>query len=246
MAKKVILLIHEGLSEHYAFLDLLNALSPHNVTFVNADGDITSDFIRSDKSCQEIIADYVKEAPKKDSQHTYKLEDIIAVVQIVDTDGVYTDNVKTLVYKKDTDRAIYEEDKIYHFNIPKFVETRNYKRQNMYDLMNTKSITVVEEEKSYTFQFRMFYSSCNLDHVLYDIRNLDENLKTRMARAFAKKFANDVDGFVKFIESLNKSCSGEYKKTFDYLRIGNNSLSRCTNLILLLDKIKNESFKFDE
>lgn len=72
--------------------------------------------------------------------------------------------------------------------------------------------------------------SCNLDHVLHNKRNSTDDEKETDAYIFAKKYKNDIEGFVKFICESDFSVSGDYKESWVYIENGLNSIDRYTNL----------------
>ena len=59
--------------------------------------------------------------------------------------------------------------------------------------------------------YRVYYMSCNLDHVLYNKRNSTDEEKENDAYAFAKQYKGDRDGFVKFISESSFSVMGDFK-----------------------------------
>ncbi len=71
-----------------------------------------------------------------------------------------------------------------------------------------------------------------LDHVLYGVQNSDYATKRQNAILFAKKYKDDLDGFVKYISDPGIAVAGDYKATWEYIRQGLNSLHRHTNLNL--------------
>lgn len=72
--------------------------------------------------------------------------------------------------------------------------------------------------------------SCNLDHVLHNKRNSTDAEKETDAYAFAKKYKNNVDGFVSFICDSDFSVNGDYKESWIHIETGMNSIERYTNL----------------
>ena len=72
--------------------------------------------------------------------------------------------------------------------------------------------------------------SCNLDHVLYDKRNSTEEEKENDAYAFAKKYRNDLDGFIKFICMSEFSVNDEYRVSWEHIEKEMNSIERYSNL----------------
>ncbi len=76
--------------------------------------------------------------------------------------------------------------------------------------------------------------SCNLDHVLHDKQNSSDEEKEKNALAFAKRYRQDVDGFIKFIAESDFSVTSNYVESWNYIKQGVHSLERHTNLGLCL------------
>lgn len=72
--------------------------------------------------------------------------------------------------------------------------------------------------------------SCDLDHALYNKRGSDDLTKERDAHAFAKKYMDDIPGFVKIIAESDFSVCEGYKESWNYIKQGEKSLQRHTNL----------------
>lgn len=113
--------------------------------------------------------------------------------------------------------------------------------------MKAKGLNTLHSTKQvYSLPIEIYYFSCNLDHVLYSIRNLEEGLKIRNAEVFADEYENREADFIAFIS--NKSLCLAYNDTETWAKIKQeyNSLLRYTNLIvfffnnfeLLKDEIK--------
>ena len=85
--------------------------------------------------------------------------------------------------------------------------------------------------------------SCNLDHVLHDKRNLTNDEKENLAIAFARKYKDDIHGFIRFINDSNISVGGTFLETRAFIKEGLNSLGRHTNLGLCF---KNSQYKWTE
>lgn len=81
--------------------------------------------------------------------------------------------------------------------------------------------------------------SCNLDHVLHNKRNSTDDEKETGAYTFAKKYKNDVEGFVSFICNSDFSVNGDYKESWTHIEDGLNSIDRYTNLgICIMEEIE--------
>lgn len=72
--------------------------------------------------------------------------------------------------------------------------------------------------------------SCNLDHVLYNKLNTSDKEKEQNAFVFAKKYKDNIKGFLNYISQSDFSVVTEYKDSWLYIKQDVNSLQRHTNL----------------
>ena len=105
----------------------------------------------------------------------------------------------------------------------KGIINRNKQKSNNLDRLRTTG-------KIWNIPYRVYYMSCNLDHVLYDKRNSTEEEKENDAYAFAKKYRNDLDGFIKFICMSEFSVNDEYRVSWEHIEKEMNSIERYSNL----------------
>lgn len=61
--------------------------------------------------------------------------------------------------------------------------------------------------------YEPFYMSCNLDYVLYDLRNLSDEEKEKQATLFSRKYHDDTPGFLDYICHPTFSVLGTRKET---------------------------------
>ncbi len=120
------------------------------------------------------------------------------------------------------DEVFYESDGIHTPDPQGIIERNKQKTDNLYKLRGTGQIWQVP--------YRVYYMSCNLDHVLHNKRNSTDEEKETDAYKFAKKYKNDVEGFTKFICDSDFSVNGDYKESWAYIEDGLNSIARHTNL----------------
>lgn len=107
-----------------------------------------------------------------------------------------------------------------------FIKRNRNKRDNLGRLCTKKYI--------HKIPYRVFYMSCNLEHVLYDLLNLSDEEKHVRANKFAMKYKNNVDEFLDFIAESNFSVKGSYSETWSFLKQNNHSLERYSNLGICL------------
>ena len=71
--------------------------------------------------------------------------------------------------------------------------------------------------------------SCNLDHVLYDKLNSTDEEKEHDSYAFARRYKEDLPGFISFICDSPFSFKGDYAESWKFIRDQLHSLERNTN-----------------
>ena len=91
--------------------------------------------------------------------------------------------------------------------------------------------------------YRAYYRSSNLDHVLYGKLNSSDEEKENDAYAFAKKYKDDIDGFLKDISDSDFSRMEGYKESWAFIKKECHSLERHTNLGLCFSDIREERKK---
>lgn len=80
--------------------------------------------------------------------------------------------------------------------------------------------------------YKVYYMSCNLDHVLYNKLNSTDEEKEFDSFDFYEKYENDYKGFVDFLCNSDFSVNMSYKDSWKYIEQGLNSLNRHTNVNL--------------
>ena len=224
--KKVVLVIVEGPSDDTALGVMLNQIYDKDKVYVHImHGDITTrEGVRSDN----IVSKIGDEVRKYAKANHYTAKHFKQIIHIVDMDGAYIPN-GNVVMDAERDEIFYADDGIYTSD-PQGIMVRNkQKSDNLYRLRETRQIWQVP--------YRVYYMSCNLDHVLHNKRNSTDEEKETDAYIFAKKYKNDVKGFINFICHSDFSVDGDYKESWAYIEEGLNSIDRHTNFGIC---IKNE------
>lgn len=222
--KKIVLVIVEGPSDDIALGMALSQVYDKDFIYVHImHGDITT---RRGVNSQNIVAkignnvtDYAK------SQH-YKASDFKQIIHIVDTDGAYIPD-DNIIEKESYLDIQYESDGIYTNNKTGIVTRNQQKRDNLYRLRSCGTI--------WSIPYRVYYMSCNLDHVLYDKQNSTDKDKENDAYVFAKKYKGKVEGLEEFICKSPFSVTGDYKGSWDYIEKDLNSVNRYTNLCICIE-----------
>lgn len=231
--KKICLFIVEGAADEYSLaLPLQNIFDKYykqkNVEFHITYGDVTSKNGITPQNIVSRIGKFVKDFLEKN--HLQK-KDICQVVQIVDMDGAFIED-SCVVYdatQKFPRYPFYDNDKIFVKSEEKIsmLQTRNHQKvKNLNKIMSLSMIMT-------NIPYDVYYFSCNMDHVMQNEANMDDTKKVDEAEKFADNFKNNIDGFIEFIENAYpKNIIFNQKASWDYIEMGNNSLTRCSNFIL--------------
>ena len=221
--KKIVLVIVEGASDDTALGVALNQVFDKDSVYIHImHGDITT---RKGVNSQNIISkigDEVKGYAK--SQH-YKASDFKQIIHIVDTDATYIPDAN-IIEDTTLEEVIYEDDGIHAANAEAIKDRNKTKRDNLYRLRTQRAVWGVP--------YRVYYMSCNLDHVLYNKRNSTDEEKENDAYAFAKQYKGDRDGFVKFISESSFSVMGDFKESWKFIEKDMNSIELYTNLCICI------------
>ena len=228
--KKIVMVIVEGPSDDTALGVMLSQLFDRNSVYVYImHGDITT---RKGVNAQNIVARLGNEIRGYARSQHYTAKNFRQVIHIVDTDG--GDIPDEQVIKDDTkEEPAYESEGIYTKNPKLIIERNKQKRDNLRRLQSTGQI--------WNIPYQVYYMSCNLDHVLYDKRNSSDDEKEENSYRFAKKYRNDLQGFITYICKSDFSVKGDYKDSWKFIEYGLNSLERHTNFGICIEAELNET-----
>lgn len=223
MAKKVVLVIVEGPSDDTALGMLLDEYFDPQATKVHVvHGDITTTV-----GVNDIIARVNDEINNYCTRDHIPRDSIQEVIHLCDTDGTYIPNDYVIVDVNAED-PVYSETAIYTAN-KRGIEARNRKKSaNMDRLARVKKIG--------NTPYRVFYMSCNLDHVLYDMLNCTDEEKEDNAFSFSERFEGQLDEFISFISTSSFSVMTSYRESWEYIKEDLHSLERHTNFGLCFSK----------
>ncbi|MGN0311872.1 MAG: hypothetical protein ACI4CC_03770 [Lachnospiraceae bacterium] len=229
--RRVVFVIVEGASDETALGIALNQVFDKESVHIHImHGDITT---RIGVNSQNIVAKVGNEVRAYATSNHYKASDFKQIIHIVDTDAAYLTDDKIL---KDPECGglSYQDDGIHVSDVSKVISRNKQKIDNLHRLRSCGNIWGVP--------YRVYYMSCNLDHVLYDKRNSTDEEKEEDAYAFAKKYKNDVGAFMDFMCKSTFSVKGDFKESWEFIEADMNSIERYTNLSICLE----EEFKEKE
>ncbi len=228
--KKIVFFIVEGPSDREAIELLLNRLYPRDTVVVEVlFGDITTDRFVTPGNIVSKIGNLVKDYANKNH---YKVSDFREVVHLLDTDGAFiSDNC----IKEDpvAVKFLYSETEIRTAHRNLAIERNRKKRANISRICFLGMVWN-------TIPYKAYYMSANLDHVLYNILNSSDQEKDKNSHLFARKYKDDIDGFLEFISDSSFSVNGEFKESWEFIKVGCHSLERHTNFGLCFKQIREE------
>ena len=228
--RKIVFVIVEGASDDTALGISLNQVFDKESVYIHImHGDITT---RTGVDSQNIVSKVGNEVKDYAAANHYKATDFKQIIHIVDTDAAYLCDDKILEDLACMELS-YQDDGIHTNNVGKVIDRNKQKTDNLYRLRGCGNI--------WNIQYRVYYMSCNLDHVLYDKRNSTDEEKENDAYAFAKKYKDNVNAFLEYMCESSFSVKGDFKDSWQFIEKDMHSIERHTNLpICLLEEIKDK------
>ncbi|OUQ55073.1 hypothetical protein B5E58_12895 [Tyzzerella sp. An114] len=225
--KKIVFIIVEGPSDYDALGVIFSRLYNKNEVYVEiTHGDITSDLDSQKTNIVIKIANLVKKYAK--SNH-YKNSDFQEIIHLIDMDGTYVSD--DIIHEDlSRDKPFYTLTGIYTSKRIQLIERNRRKADNINRICFESKIWS-------SIPYTAYYMSSNLDHVLYNKLNSTDDEKEKNSLAFSKKYKEDLDGFLKFIQESDFSVTNDFKKSWEYIKEELHSLERHTNLGICFEKI---------
>ncbi len=222
--KKIVFIIVEGPSDEEALGVVLSKIYDSNAVYVHI---MRCDITTENGSTPANIITKVYNAIKQyaNDNHFTQIH-FQEIIHIVDTDGAYIS--EELVIEDNTllDH-VYSTDNIRTPNKQGIAQRNIQKSANLNKLASISTI--------WGLPYQIYYMSCNLDHVLYNKINSTNDEKERDSFNFAKQYKTDIEGFLSYICHSDFSIMTDYRQSWDYIKMGSNSLKRHTNLGLCLN-----------
>lgn len=226
--KSVVILIVEGVSDERALSSVRKYVKDKFGIHIHLiGGDVFADNTKR-KSIKAIVGDQVQKVMQ---QYKYTKNQILAVIQVTDTDGVFIDDAFILVDESLGEELVYNSKSIQvsnHDYAIKIKQRNKYKASNLNIMYST---TKVQKNLDYY----LLYFSCNLDHVLHNECNVLKKDKTPKAKEFDRKFKNNSNDFMEFFKSGEFTVKGTLLESWEFIKEGNNSLGRYSNFYHIFD-----------
>lgn len=221
--KKVFVFILEGWSDKSALEGILKKIYQNRYIYsVVMYGDITSDEKIKVGDVENFIYKKVKEKTEEDK---IKLSDIVNIFQICDTDGAFIP--KENIVLEDSKDVKYSSTCISTCDVNGIIKRNVHKKEVINYLLSKNSIKSIP--------YKLFFMSCNLDHVLYNEQNLDDDLKVEYADGFFNRFQNCPTGFIEFLEQNSFGVPKNLIDSWKYISKDLHSLERHNNFFLCFE-----------
>ncbi len=150
-----------------------------------------------------------------------RFSDVVKYIHIVDMDGAYIEETDIL-YDQNASKTIYTDKNIITNKVDSIIQRNSQKKGCLNKLAKTKFIRNIPYE--------IYFMSSNLDHVLYNLTNLNPIEKTKLAMQFSKRYSNHLEDFIKFINQPEIKVSDKYEESWNFIREGRHSLERHSNI----------------
>lgn len=223
--RKVVFVIVEGPSDETALGITLNQVFDKESIYVHImHGDITT---RNGVTSQNVVSKIGNEIKAYAKSNHYKPADFKQIIHIVDTDAAYLLEDK-IIEDAENDELSYQDDGIHTNDKEKVIFRNKQKTENLFRLRSCGNVWGVP--------YRVYYMSCNLDHVLYGKRNSSDEEKEQDAYNFAKLYKNDVEAFLKYMCDSTFSVKGDFTESWEFIEKDMHSIERYTNLPIALEK----------
>lgn len=228
--KKIVLVIVEGPSDDSALGVILNRLFDKNKVHIEIMyGDITTDMNIDPVDIAKALGEVVKRYA--DSMHFKQLH-FQQVIHLIDMDGAYIPDDR-VVENPDAEKLVYSLTNIQTAKRDLLLLRNKHKQSKIERICGMQKVWG-------SIPYRAYYMSSNLDHVLYGKLNSSDEDKENDAYAFAKKYKDDIDGFLKFISDSDFSRMEGYKESWAFIKKECHSLERYTNLGLCFADIREQ------
>ena len=215
--KKIVFVIVEGPSDEEALGVLLNRIYDSKAVYVQVmHCDITTEL---DVNAGNVVAK-IGDVVKKYAERRFKPGDFSRIIHITDMDGAFIPD-DAVVEDAAAVKPLYSVTEI-RTQRKSGIENRNQRKRECLNRLSSAS-------RIWGVPYQIYYMSCNLDHALYGKLNSTDDEKEADSFAFAKKYRDDIPGFMKYIGESDFSVAGSYPQSWQYIREGLRSLERHTN-----------------
>lgn len=232
--KKYLLFIVEGINDKREIQTMIRAVTNKQFSDYYVDsycikgGDITSDYNTNEKNIirklNEIVIGW-RNGGEPPFQRI-SVSDVERIIHIVDTDGAFVP--ESAVVETDDAKVQYHDDKICSIDRTGILNRNRKKAGVLKKLIATKQIDNIP--------YTVYFSSCNMDHLLFDLRNSDQSTKKTNSQIFSIRC--DSEDYLRETVYCPGICAKSFTEAWDMIQQDYNSLHRHTNINIVLDVIR--------
>lgn len=232
--KKYLLFIVEGINDKREIQAMIRAVTNNHFSDYYVDsycikgGDITSDYKTNEKNIirklNEIVIGW-RNGGEPPFQRI-SVSDVERIVHIVDTDGVFVP--ESAVVETDDAKVQYHDDKMCTIDRTGIVNRNRKKAGVLKKLIVTRQIDNIP--------YAVYFSSCNMDHLLFNLRNSDQSTKKSNSQVFS--ILCESEDYLQETVYSPRIAAHSFAESWDMIQQEKNSLHRHTNLNIVLDIIK--------
>lgn len=222
--RKVILLLVEGITDKVCLEAILPAfIENEEITFQITCGDVTTE---DGVDAQNIVKQVNAHIQNHLTSNHFKKSDIAQIIHLIDTDGAFIAD-DSIVYA-DVEHIQYYPDRIESKNV-NAIKIRNHIKVSALNKLSSKS-------KIASMNYSVYYFSSNLEHVFHNIqKDLSKEEKMVLAEKFSDQYADNSDGFLMFMNSIDFAVAGDYRESWSFIKNNCNSLNRYCNFHIYLN-----------
>lgn len=220
--KKIILFIVEGITDEMSLSLILSKLvQDSRVQFHVINQDITADFNSNSQNIIRKIDSQIKQFLAQNNG--LKKTDIKEIIHLIDTDGAFVKE-EFVVEDMKQEKTFYTKNSIVTNKKGLIMERNDRKGRILNKLYQISNIGKIE--------YKIYFFSCNLEHVLHNSRNTTCDKKRVYSYNFADLYVGKENSFVNFLSSNEFTTVGDYKETWQFIKEDCNSLNRYCNFHL--------------
>lgn len=227
MTKKIILFLVEGPTDEDALAAVFSKIvHEHDIEFDVLHTDITADEEMTVKYIENRIKEEIKRYLRKNP--FIDKEDILKVVQIIDTDGAFVPS--SMVKQSKSGQTEYFDTHIEAKDKNRLNRRNISKRNIVYCLAHAETVA--------DFPYEIYYFSRNLEHVLHNIsEDLTDDEKEELAFDIADRYSEHPESFLEFLYNNEFHVSGTYDETWKFIMMDGNSLRRYSNMAVFFERL---------
>lgn len=223
---KIILFLVEGETDKTS-LALTLSRQLREVKFFVIKTDITSDCGTTTGNIIDLIKQRVEFFLSENPQ--FDFSDIGSIIQITDTDGIFISNDKVIL-DVSCEKIFYSNETILTNNVNETKDRNHRKSEILNKLFKTEYIEFKHKDKIIKIDYKIYYMSCNLEHVLHNLPNVsDEKEKEKLSKQFRKETAENKNKLRDIVFAPTIDSPGGYNESWDYIQRSENSLKRKSN-----------------